>query len=596
MTAAPAKPKAKPSLTAYGYTFTDSPEVRALLANELLRELFFFREASNIPTYEGPGAYAHAKRAADMLWNGNPQKPGIIWHPDCETALEEFCKIGAKGEVLVSGSASGGKSFAAAIYSVLFWLCDQSNSAVLVCSTTLPGLRKRIWGEVRRLYLAIETICAPANYVESKLSIESVKGDAKHGIFGVSVGAGDEAKALGRLIGFHVPRMCVIADELTDVPEAIVQAMTNLSTGKKKAAFIGLGNAASYFDSHGKMCEPEDGWASINVNTDRWKTKRGGVALHFDGFQSPNVLANRVIYPFLLTREDIAATARDYGENSPQMWRFRRGFWPPDGIEQTVLSESLLQRFAAMSKEPWADMDTQLWAGLDPAFGGGDKCLLSFAKTGKTARETNVVEFAETVTIKTDLTNPSPLHFQIANSVKEHCVKRGVNPRNFGMDVTGEGGGLASIIAETWSPDFHQVEFGGKPSEMPVSEMNPKTCREEYDRKVTELWYSFRVAVMAGQVRGLSPDAAKEFCIRLFSVENKIKLEKKTDMKLRVGRSPDAADSCCVLLDTIRSRGALGGTQSKIRRTLDKNWQALVQEFSINTEDSYLEDSMAALL
>lgn len=602
MTATAKQPKASPSLTAYGITFPDTPPNRGMLGVELLRELWFFRNAWSLKDYTGPGSYQHARNAAEILWR-QPGRELFQWHPDLETALEAYCEVGAKGETLVTGPASGGKTYGAAIYALLFWMSDPLNTGVLVCSTTLPGLKRRLWGDIRKLYMAVQGAMAPSNLVDSKTSIESDKGNSKRGIFGIAVAEGNEAKAMGKIIGFHPPNILVIVDELTDVSDAIVEALTNLFTGKRKAHFIGIGNATSIFDSHGKMCEPKDGWSSITVASDRWDTKRGGTCIHFDGMNSPNIVAGRIIFPFLLTPDDIKATIRDYGENSPQMWRMRRGFWCPEGVMQTVFTEQLIQRFMAMSKDPWESTDTKLWAALDPAFGGGDKCILRFGTTGKNSSGVEVLELGESVTIKTDLSvkddqgRPIPVHFQIAQQVKRECISRGVDARHFGMDSTGEGGGLASIIANEWDSGFHQCEFGGNASELPISDVNQKRCCDEYANRVTELWFAMRAVLMAGQLRGLDASTAVEFCARLFTDKSKIKLERKDEMKLRMnGKSPDNADAVVVLMDTIKNRGGLGAAVSRARKSIDKAWSNLVAEFALPSESDYAEDAMAALL
>ena len=63
----------------------------------------------------------------------------------------------------------------------------------------------------------------------------------------------------------------------------------------------------------------------------------------------------------------------------------------------------------------------------------------------------------------------------------------------FALDSTGEGGGLASIFQREWSPEILCVEFGGRPSKHPVSQTNPKRADQEYDRRVTELWFAFQI-------------------------------------------------------------------------------------------------------
>jgi hypothetical protein len=536
----------------------DTPGTRATMAGKtakdlIRRELLFFKCAGMVEGYDGPGRLAHCVALCDLLFKG-----AFVWHPWLMTQMEEYCRT---DEVFITGPSSGGKTLGMAMYFLLCYFCSPEDTGILVCSTTREGLKRRLWGDLRILYLHSRKVWDVGRLVDSDLTIQTSKGDSKHGIFGITVAQGEESKAIGRIIGFHPRRLFVGVDELTDVSWAIIEALTNLFTAKQKKQFIGVGNAAFYFDSHGRMCEPQDGWNSVSVESEQWGTKRGGVCLHFDGFKCENVLRGEKIYPFLLTQDDIDKTEREHGLNSPQMWRMRRGFWCPEGTTRTVLNHSLLAKFMAFERARFTK-ETTMWAALDPAFEGDDRCVLRFAKTGKTDTGNDAMELAWTeggkpdiVFIKTDATmkdaagKPVPLHYQIASHVKAECEARGIPPERFGMDTTGEGGGLASIISEEWGHGFIQVEFGGKPSDLPVSEINPKPRNKEYKNRVTELWYSFRVMLMLGQIRGIDPETASEFCNRQYTFENLTCVESKKEMKARARmRSPDCADAACVLL------------------------------------------------
>jgi hypothetical protein len=579
----------------------DNPQLRQVMEagtrdRLIARELFFFQWA-NAPTlagYEGPGRYQHARMLADMIWRSEPGKEAFRWHPDMETSLEEFCRT---NEVVISGPASAGKTFAAALFAVLFWLCAPQETGVLGCSTTLRGLKERLWSEMRMLYTrALPFIGKIGRLVDSDLQIQSYKGATKHGIFGLAVAQGEEQKALDRIIGFHPRRVLVIMDELTGIPWAIIAALTNLFTAKQKAQAIGLGNACYYFDSHGQMCEPKDGWNSVTVDSERWETKRGGICLHYDGFKSPNITAGKIIYDFLLSQADIDKTEKEYGMDSPQMWRFRRGFWCPEGTTKTVLNDSLIRKFMAMDYCLWEGPITK-WAGLDPAFEGGDRCVLRFAVTGKSDAGIDTLEFEKPVVIKPSVTAKDPLHYQIARQVREECIARGVDIRHFGMDVTGEGGALASIIAEEWSPGMHQVEFGGKASDHPVSEINRKPCSKEYFDKVTELWFTLRIVLMLGQIRGLDAETAAEFCSRLYVVDGITWVESKREMKARPGaRSPDNADACCVVLDMVKHRGGLGKVVTRVQSENARQWREVYEKAEEEEEIEFCTDGIEAVL
>lgn len=594
----------KQPISAYGLETLELPDqLKLILQNPLTKELWFFKSCQFFTdktgyksAYNGPGSYGHAVNAANMIWR-QPGKELFQWHPDLETCLEEYCSVVDRGETLITGPASGGKTFGAALYAVLSCISDPDNTGVLGCSTTLPGLKRRFWGDVRRLFMFVQNhpMFSLMNLVDSLTCLQSNKGDMQRGIFGIAVAEGSESKALGRIIGFHPPRLIVIVDELTDVGWAIVEACTNLFTGKQKAHFIGIGNAASIFDSHGKMCEPKEGWNAVNVEMNRWETKRGGVCIHIDGFKSPNVVADKIIYPFLLTNEDISKTAKDYGENSPQMWRMRRGFWCPEGTVNTVLSEPLINNCMCMSKANWES--TKLtYAGLDPAFEGGDRCVLRFGDNGKDSNGKDILELGDIVIIKPDATkfNQRPLEYQIADRIKKECVDRGVPPNRFGMDITGAGAGLASIITEEWGAGFHRCHFASSPSDLPSGPTDSRPSNEVYHNKVAELWYYIRTLVTAYQLKGLDPETAVELCARRYEVKEKIKLESKSDMKSRPGaKSPDLADAVAVLADTIKHRGRLG-EQSKARSNANRDWDRLVREMALG-EPEYEENSIMAV-
>jgi hypothetical protein len=77
-----------------------------------------------------------------------------------------------------------------------------------------------------------------------------------------------------------------------------------------------------------------------------------------------------------------------------------------------------------------------------------------------------------------------------------------------------------------------------------VSNTNPKRADEEYDRRVTELWFFFRLILLNEQIRGLDPESAMEFCRRWWTMRgNYISLETKAKMKDRTRHSPDLADA-----------------------------------------------------
>jgi hypothetical protein len=225
-------------------------------------------------------------------------------------------------------------------------------------------------------------------------------------------------------------------------------------------------------------------------------------------------------------------------------------------------------------------------AGLDPAF-GGDRCILRFARYGDLEGGAMGIQFTDVVPIQTDASSSEPIHFQIAAKVKDICLMQGCEPRHLAIDSTGEGGGLCDILHKEWSNQIRRVEFGGRASDLPVSEQDSRVSREAYANRVTELWFSVREWVMASQIGGLDDPTIIEFCSRLFDDQKrKIVVERKVDMKARTNQSPDLADAAVLIVELARQ---LGSGRLHSVTEMDKTWNDSVQKFDMiyNEENLY---------
>lgn len=496
----------------------------------------------------GLGRYGHLHNSIDVIWNSKRENT-FIWNDWTELMMRTFAE---NRWVTITGPAASWKTTSAALYALTAFYADPCNTVVICTSTTLDGLRRRIWKEISKFYRFRPLF---GHMVQSRNCIKYRKGPDESGIYGIATDKGDIEKAIGKIIGFHAPKMIVVVDEMPYTPEAIVESCVNLETGAQSFQFIGLGNADDQLDPHGRMCEPRGGWESISVESESWKTRRG-ICIHLDGLKSPNILDKTKNYPGLLCQSDIDTTAEIYGVDSPQFWQMRRGFWAPEGLQKTVLSMPMIVRGAAMQD---CVFDTGYFsvASLDPAFEGGDRCTFRSGKCGRVNGKMTLllgnVEF-----VKTKNKPDDPTHYQIMRWVKERCLQLGVEPYYFAMDASGEGGGLFSIMQREWSREVYAVEFGGRPSRDPVSTTNSKRCDEEYDRKVTELWFFFRMLVLNEQIKGLDYETAAEFCRRWWKMVGMyIALETKEKMKDRTRKSPDLADNAVIMAKLCAARAGL---------------------------------------
>lgn len=367
-----------------------------------------------------------------------------------------------------------------------------------------------------------------------------------------------EKDAVGKLIGFKNKRVILLADELPELSEAILEAAYGNLSRNPYFQFIGLGNPNSRYDAFGAFARPKDGWPSISAESHRWLTDRG-VALRFDGKYSPNIVAGETIYPYLLTQERYDNDARLFGENSATFWRMIRGFWSPTGISEGVYTEAEIIQSKAEEPAVW-DGDVTPVAALDPSFtNGGDRSAAIFGRFGKNVDGLLTLSFDEIIFLKEDITDRStPRTFQIAKQFVELCQARKVSPKHAALDVSGGGAPFADVVTALWSDQFHRVNFAGKASELPISAFDQTKSCDRYANKVTELWFSGKELLRTGQLKGIMPELGKEMCARLYSSEKsgtaKVRVEPKPLMKARIGSSPDVADAAFILLDLCRTR------------------------------------------
>jgi hypothetical protein len=448
-------------------------------------------------------------------------------------------------------------------------------TSVILTSTTAKMIRKRAWPVIQDLYRTC-TGGYPSHMVDSKTTLQAIRGDDKHAIFAIPVLDGATSKAVANIQGIRSPRTMVIVDEATDTPEAAFEACSNLQKGTREFKFLAIGNPHSKFDQHGRFATPKKGWSSVSIEDEEWETERG-ICVRFDGMKSPNMLAGKTKYEFLINEDQVRQAQKYDGEDSPKFWKYTRGMWSPEGVCKTVLSENLVEKYRVMMPAVFAKQSYMV-AGLDPAFNGGDRCVIQLARYGDFDNGKMGIQLERNEIIEIDAQSSEPVHFQIANRVQQICEENKVLPQHLAVDATGEGGGLCDILAKVWSPAIQRVEFGGKASDRPVSPEDYRKSSDVYGNKVTELWFSVRQWVINEQLRGMQHDAVIEFCSRMFDDEKRMTIiERKVEMKARTGKSPDFADAVTLVVEMARRLGGYA-TAQKTTGGLT-SWDRMVREY-----------------
>ena len=523
------------------------------------------------------------KRIADKMLPGH-----FEWHSWTEKIVNAMVDDPEPGKpklirlVGFPGCAGAAKTYNVVSLACVWWLCEPQESSVNLVSTTIGSLRQRGWADVQKCYSELGERRL-GNFVDSRLRWQWEKGDDKHAIFGRAVEEGNMQKIADDIKGVHTRRQMIIIDEATRVNEAILEAVGNLYAYPDEFILVLIGNPLNRLDQFGRFCEPDNGWMSVSVDTGEWTAKPfmrcGGArprVVTFDAERSPNITEGRIVSRHLPKKEEVeAARIASGGGNSPNYWQNKRGFWPPEGVSKTVFTESAIHKFKAKGRHTFNGDNFSIIGTVDPAFGGGDRPVLRFAKLGMIDQPQRSdlipagsgskvwgIEAMAPIILDINATDPNPVRFQLAEQIQRYCEKVMVGPytmtcppENLGVDDTGDGG-LCDILYRTWSPKVMRIDFRGTPSLAAVSLEDVRPAKDVYKNKRAELYFYARTILDSGQFKGIDDDTAAELVNMEFDMPTgRIVLMDKTDYRVKFGSSPDLADSLVMLPEVARRKG-----------------------------------------
>jgi len=559
------------NLQTYGLDLTKFPSITQLEIELLMVG------AKDPAIYGGASRGQHIKHVIAMLW------PDVIrsWNDWNELALWAWTHY---DEIGVTGCAAAGKTFTFTLLSMVEYLAKPMGTRIALTSTTVPSLRGRIWAEMMRFVRPAVPLFG-LNVVDSQTKIQFTRGDDRSSIIALAVDSGAVEQAVGKLQGVHLPRMVIMVDEAAQTNPAVFSARANLEVGTEFYHFIAIANASSMYDPHGLFCEPRMGWGSIGDDDEHWETK-SGVCVRFDGLRSPNIKAGKTIYPYLFGQDNVDTIKKNFGEGSLEWNSYCRGMWSKSGTRNTILDSATIQDGKARESTLWSGGGVKTIAALDPAFTtDGDDCILRFAKVGTSTDGQLTMLLTEVVRLHLKESADYPLFYQVADQTIELLKKHNVRPEDFALDATGGGAGIADIIQQRWKNGFIRVSFGGAASESPISTEDARPAKAVYSNRVTQLWGQIKVIVMAGRLRGLDDQTARELCARIYSLKNeRTILESKKDLKKRTkGNSPDRADALALLCEIFVVQNGLGNATGAEGHT-DDDWEKFVLDNDLESK------------
>lgn len=522
----------------------------------------------------GP-AELHFAEMRRILW------PWLADHRWQKLCTHEICRSGRSKLTVLMGPKSTGKTNTATWYGLCKWFVDPEHTCVLVSSTDIRGLRMRVWGELGKLWQeAVDKFdWLPGHNLDSKIAItyETLQDgefndrkvrDMRSAIVGIPCFQDGRFVGLGKYVGIKQKNIVLIADEAQFMGGSFLEAFSNLDANEN-AEFIVLGNPNDIMDPLGKAAEPKDGWTSHSEpeKTDVWDTRfMNGRCVNLIGTDTPNNDHPGTLYRYLISAEKIESTKSFYGADSVQFYRDCKGCMKISQLAKRVINREMCAKGHAFDDINWQGGDRIRIGGMDAAY-GGDRCVCGYVEVGKDVTGRSVINIVPPSIVPVRTGPNLTAEDSIAIWVKNYCEGHGIYPENFFHDSTGRGS-MGTALARAWSDKCNPVEFGGSPTDRPVSldiyiydakthVRRLKLCSEHYRKFVTELWFSVRYAIEAGQVRNLPMDILDEGCMREWDMtkDDKIEVESKIEMKERCGRSPDLFDWLSICVEGARRRG-----------------------------------------
>ena len=511
------------------------------------------------------------------------------------------------------GPASSNKTYLFATHALIDFFCFPRNSFALISSTEKRSLEIKVWGRVKELFNRAKRNRPDLGgfILESSMAItpeetdddNEIARELNRGIVCVPCVSGGRFVGMGKFQGAKPPHtpgkhdgiLKHYGDEAAVMQPSFLDAYTNWMVSGGFKGVMG-GNPTDISDPLCTAAEPEGGW-DVWVDTGKtqeWTSKwYGAHVVAFDGRDTPNNDEPKNSFPFLISSEFVEATRRTHGDDSWQFFQQAIGKPSKGMVSNRVITIGLCQRNKAFDAPLWRDRSFVDIYAIDPAYGGGDRCVAGMLRIGYELGNAQIIEVGVPEIVPIRLNSASEPEDQIAAFVFERMKALNIEAQNAFYDAFGRGT-MGNAFAKLFGSVCPvPVDSGARPTARPVrfdlfledktGGKRLKRCDEHYSKFVTEMWFSTREAIESQQVRSLPRNVADEGQLRMFEIVagNRIEVESKDEMKNRVKKSPDLYDWFAIGIEGARQRGfkiqRIGAEIEKKRKPdwLDKHLKEL---------------------
>lgn len=493
--------------------------------------------------------------AARLLWNEasfsvEPRSVRMIWEA-----------LPVHSEILVLGAGSLGKTFTAAVWFMLDWIRDPQWTCIKVISLTGQHAKRNCFAQMKNLHMN-SSIRLPGEINATSIQIGE---DDKQGIHLLAIPKGDSG--MGSLRGFHtVPRgtfhpqfgkmsrVRALLDEAEEIPHGAWEGVNNLlnsKSGNEHLKVFAASNPKDRNSKFGQYCEPKDGWDSLDKDTsDKWQSKLGWHVIRLDGAKCENVVQRKVVFDGLLTWDGYQRYL-DLGDDAPEYNTMARGWFPVAGLAVNVISHEMVSKAVGLFKFYGK---TTYAAGVDLAFEGGDRAVMTVGRFGRLAQGG---KFGLEINSQFELAHRKTV--EMSDEIMRICKNLHIPPEFVGVDRTGNGTGVHDTLCAKFGSQVMGMMFGEASTQTKVLIDDSQTAEDLYDGLVTEVWFAMRKWLEFGFLK-FSPACKmdilrQELTSRRYRQKGtRVRVESKGDYKGRGNKSCDYSDSLSILLHVVRLR------------------------------------------
>lgn len=425
----------------------------------------------------------------------------VLGYTPIDAQERVFRALTSDDRVAVPSGRAMGKSRLDAGAALHFAATEGPGALVVLIAPTFRQIQVILWEELRRLYFGalvrLGGECA-------KLASTGLRLADGSRIFGIT---GDRPEALQ---GIRAPRMLVLADEASGIPDTTFEALEgNLAGGGK---MLMTGNPTRSTGSFREACRG-----------DRFKV------VPLPSTQSPNVITGRNIVPGIATLDWIEERRREWGEDSPLFKIHVLGQFV-EYEEGRLFTEDML----AAAERRWLEVigEGRLVIGCDPAGDKGDGDESAFAaRRGKRVLQ---ITTRRGLSAEAHVVELLGIAKSLASGRRPEKPLIVVDRDGYvGARVFAELNGYQSQHEEAY--DLVGVRGGERAHRRP----------KEIDRVRDEVWLSLFDAYRDGLAVPEDVKLSRELAaIQLETgASGRSKVTPKDDLRKVLGRSPDRADA-----------------------------------------------------